>query len=185
MKNRCFWCNLNNPLYVRYHDDEWGVPCHDDRQLYELLMLECFQAGLSWECILNKREAFRIAYEGFDIERVIAFDERKIERLMSNPGIIRNRRKIEASISNSIVFRAVQLEMGSFDAYIWNFTGNRTIVESCTSRTSSPLSNAVSCDLRRRGMRFVGTVTIYAYLQSIGVVNAHTEECFRHPSHAR
>jgi len=132
--NRCAWVNLKNPLYIEYHDVEWGVPKHSDQELYELLILESFQAGLSWECILNKREAFRAAYDNFDIEKVIHYDEEKCQELLSNPAIVRNRRKVEASISNSRVFRQIQQEYGSFDAYIWGYTDGRTIVEDDTLR---------------------------------------------------
>ncbi len=174
---RCAWVNLKNPRYVRYHDEEWGVPLHDDRALFELLILETFQAGLSWECVLNKREAFRQAYDGFEIEKVVRYGEEKCAALMADAGIIRNRRKIEASIANSVVFRQIQVEFGSFDAYIWGFTGGQTVAEDYRLRTTSPLSDAVAGDLKRRGMRFVGSTTVYAYLQSIGVINGHGAEC--------
>jgi len=171
--------NLDNPRYVRYHDEEWSVPCHDDRALYELLILECFQAGLSWECVLNKREQFRRAYDGFDLDKVCAYDEEKLAALLADPGIIRNRLKVRASVRNSRVFREISREFGSFDAYIWGFTGGQTIREDCTLRTSSPLSDAVSRDLKKRGMTFVGTTIVYSYLQAIGVLAAHTADCFR------
>lgn len=177
--NRCAWVNLKNPLYIRYHDEEWGVPLHDDRALYELLILECFQAGLSWECVLNKREAFRRAYEGFEAEKVARYGEEDVARLMADAGIIRNERKVRASISNSAVFMRIQRERGSFDAYIWGFTGGKTVLEEYRLRTVSPLSDEVSADLRRRGMRFVGSTTLYSYLQAIGVIDAHGPECFK------
>jgi len=175
---RCFWVNLKNPVYIRYHDEEWSRPCHDDRALYELLILECFQAGLSWECVLNKREAFRRAYDGFDIGKVCAYGEEKIAELLTDPGIIRNRLKVRASIRNSQVFRTIQQEFGSFDRYLWGFTEGRSIREDCALRTSSPLSDAVSKDLKRRGMTFVGTTIVYSYLQAVGVLAAHAEGCF-------
>ena len=175
---RCPWVNGKNPLYIRYHDEEWSKPCHDDHALYELLILESFQAGLSWECVLNKRENFRRAYDGFDVDKVAAYDERKAEELLSDPGIIRNRRKVSASIRNSEIFREIQSEFGSFDRYIWGFTEGKSIREDCALRTSSPLSDTVSRDLVRRGMRFVGTTIVYSYLQAIGVLSAHTEGCF-------
>ena len=176
---RCPWVSLKNPIYVKYHDEEWSVPCHDDHALYELLILECFQAGLSWECVLNKRENFRRAYDGFDAGKVAAYGEEKISALLSDPGLIRNRRKVLASIRNSAVFLDIQAEYGSFDRYIWGFTdGGVPVREDCTLRTSSPLSDAVSKDLKRRGMSFVGTTIIYSYLQAIGVLAAHTEDCF-------
>lgn len=177
--NRCAWTNLNNPLYVRYHDEEWGVPLHDDQELFELLILEGFQAGLSWECILNKREAFREAFDGFDITRVSSYDDAKVEELLSNTGIIRNRRKVTASIANAKAFLQIQEEFGSFDAYIWQFTNGKTVVESYTERTTSPLSDQISKDLKKRGMNFVGSTIIYSYLQAIGIINAHGPECDR------
>lgn len=176
--NRCAWVNLKNPLYIEYHDAEWGVPKHSDQELYELLILESFQAGLSWECILNKREAFRAAYDNFDIEKVIHYDEEKCQELLSNPAIVRNRRKVEASISNSRVFRQIQQEYGSFDAYIWGYTDGRTIVEDDTLRTTSPLSDEISKDLKKRGMKFVGSTIIYSYLQAVGIINGHETDCF-------
>jgi DNA-3-methyladenine glycosylase I len=176
---RCFWVNLKNPAYVRYHDEEWGVPCHDDRRLLEFLILESFQAGLSWECILNRRKAFRRAYDDYDLGKIARYGARKIASLMADAGLIRNRRKIEASIRNSRVFREIQREFGSFDKYLWDFCGGRVSRESCDERTTSPLSDRLSADLKRRGMRFVGSTTIYAYLQSVGVVNGHTADCFR------
>ena len=177
-KKRCFWVNMKNPVYVQYHDEEWGCPCHDDQQLYELLLLECFQAGLSWECVLNKRESFRNAFDGFNINKVIAYDSRKMEELLADPGIIRNKLKVKASVKNSIVFKQIQDEYGSFDRYIWDFTNGKIIDEDCTRRTSSPLSDLISKDLKKRGMTFVGTVVIYSYLQAIGILNAHTKDCF-------
>ena len=178
--HRCGWVNLRNPHYVEYHDHEWGVPVHADRKLFELLLLECFQAGLSWECVLNKREAFRQAFDDFDVERISRYDAAKCEQLLAAP-IIRNRLKIQASVTNSRIFQKIQAEFGSFDAYIWGFTHGKTIRESCDLRTTSPLSDAIAKDLKRRGMKFVGSTTIYAYLQAIGVYDAHTEacDCFR------
>jgi len=175
---RCAWVNLANPLYVRYHDEEWSRPCHDDRTLYELLILESFQAGLSWECILNKRESFRRAYDSFDVDRVAAYGEEKIAALLADPGIVRNRLKVRASIRNSRVFLAIRAEFGSFDRYIWSFTGGVPVREDCRERSASPLSDAVSRDLKKRGMSFVGTTIIYSYLQAIGVLDAHAEGCF-------
>ncbi len=177
MKKRCFWVNLKNPLYVKYHDEEWGKPCHNDKLLYELLILESFQAGLSWECILNKRENFRLAYDNFEIDKVIKYDDKKIEELLSNEGIIRNRLKIKASIKNSIIFKQIQKEFKTFDNYIWSFSDNKIICESCAVKTKSPLSDKISKDLKKRGMTFVGTTIIYSYLQAIGVINAHEKGC--------
>lgn len=177
LTHRCAWTNMNNPLYVQYHDSEWGVPNHDDQALFELLILEGFQAGLSWECILNKREAFREAFDGFDIDTVGAYDEEKVAALMSDPAIVRNRRKITASIANAQVFKDIQEEFGSFDAYIWHFTDGETINESHTLRTTSPLSDEISKDLKKRGMKFVGSTIIYSFLQAIGIINGHEESC--------
>ncbi len=174
--HRCHWCNLQNPLYVAYHDREWGVPVHDDQQLFEMLILESFQAGLSWECILNKREAFRRAFDGFDCATVAAYDDAKIDALRHDATIVRNRQKIAAAVQNAQIFLKIQQEFGSFDRYIWHFSNYKTIVE--CGPTSSPLSDAISADLRRRGMKFVGTTIIYAFLQAIGIVWAHEKECF-------
>ncbi len=174
---RCSWVNLKNPLYVDYHDNEWGKPCFDDHQLYELLILESFQAGLSWETILNKRDNFRRAYDNFEIDKVIKYDEAKLEELRNNPGIIRNKLKIKASVKNSIVFKEIQKEFGSFSNYIWHFTNNQIIHEAYTIRTTSPLSDEVSKDLKKRGMTFVGSTIIYSYLQAIGVINGHSVDC--------
>lgn len=174
---RCAWVNEKNPLYVKYHDEEWGVPLHDDRSLFELLILEGFQAGLSWECVLNKRAHFREAFAGFRPEKVAAFTEADIGRLRADSGIIRNQSKIRAAVGNARAFLDIVREKGSFDSYIWSFTGGRQIRERYNLRTSSPLSDAVSADLRRRGMKYVGTTIIYSFLQAIGVINAHGEEC--------
>ena len=178
MKTRCFWVNLKNPLYVKYHDEEWGKPTHDDKSLYELLILESFQAGLSWECILNKRENFRKAYDNFDICKIIHYDNAKINELLQNKGIIRNKLKIHASIKNSKIFKEIQKEFGSFDKYIWGFTNNKIIKEDCSQYTKSQLSDAISKDLKKRGMTFVGTTIIYSYLQAIGIINGHCKNCY-------
>lgn len=177
MKERCRWANLKNPLYLKYHDEEWGRPLYDDKALYELLILESFQAGLSWECVLNKREDFREAFDGFDIEKVIAYGDEKIAELMQNEKIIRNRLKIRAAIKNSAVFQKIQEECGSFSSYIWGFTGGKIVYEEFTLRTTSALSDAVSKDLKRRGMAFVGSTIIYSYLQAIGIINGHEKGC--------
>ena len=177
-KNRCRWCNTNNPLYVDYHDKEWDVPVHDDGKLFEMLLLENFQAGLSWECILNKREAFRKAFDGFNSKKVAAYDDAKLKALRQNKGIVRNRLKISAAVDNAKVFMEIQKESGSFDRYIWSFSEGKTIYE--YNKTSSPLSDAVSKDLKKRGMKFVGTTIIYSYLQAIGIINSHEEGCWLH-----
>ncbi len=177
-KPRCAWVNPRNPVYVAYHDSEWGVPVHDDRALLEMLILECFQAGLSWECVLNKREAFRVAFDGFDLDVICDYDQEKIDALLGNKGIIRNRLKIQATVGNARVFRDVQAEFGSFDRYLWSWTDGKVVYE--TGVTSSSLSDAVSKDLKRRGMKFVGTTVVYSYLQAVGVIYSHDEGCFLH-----
>jgi len=161
---------------VEYHDKEWGIPNFDEQYLFEMLLLESFQAGLSWECVLNKREAFRKAYDGFDPEKIMHYTEAKQAELAENKEIIRNKRKIKASVENARIFRKIQEEYGSFSVYLQQFTEGKTIYE--TGRTSSPLSDAISKDLKQRGMKFVGTTIIYSYLQAIGVINSHEEECF-------
>ena len=173
---RCHWCNLSNPLYVAYHDHEWGVPVHNDRLLFEMLILEGFQAGLSWECILNKREAFRQAFDNFDYTQIAQYDTSKLNSLSQNPNIVRNRLKIAAAVTNAQVFMQIQAAYTTFDQYIWHFTNFTTIYE--YDRTTSPLSDTISHDLKRQGMRFVGTTIIYSYLQAIGIINSHTPHCY-------
>lgn len=175
-ENRCKWCNLKNQLYIDYHDNEWGILNCDENYLYEMLILESFQAGLSWECVLNKREAFREAYDNFDIDKVCSYGEDKINELLSNEKIIRNRLKVKASIDNSKIFKEIQREYGSFYHYLQKFTGNETIYE--IDVTSSELSDRISKDLKNRGMKFVGTTIIYSYLQAIGVIYSHEPDCF-------
>ena len=176
---RCRWCNGRNPLYVAYHDGEWAVPCHDDRALFELLILEGFQAGLSWECVLNKREAFRAAFDQFDWDKIAAYEEDKVAALLANPGIIRNRLKVRAAIRNAAIFRDIRAEFGSFDAYLSRFTGGQVLIEH--DKTTNELSDRLSRDLHRRGMRFVGSTIIYAYLQAIGAINSHEPDCDLYP----
>lgn len=173
---RCTWCNLNNPKYIEYHDHEWGKLNTDERYLFEMLILESFQAGLSWECILNKREAFKVAYEDFDIDKVIEFNEEKIEQLRNNPNIIRNKLKIKASISNAKIFKSIQEEYQTFYNYLCTFTHGKIIYE--TNKTTSDLSDSISNDLKKRGMKFVGSTIIYSYLQAIGVIYSHEKDCF-------
>ena len=175
-KTRCRWANPKNDDYLRYHDEEWGIPVYDDHKLFEMLILECFQAGLSWECVLNKREAFWQAFDGFDLEKVCAYDEDKINELRENPGIIRNRLKIRAAVNNARVFREIQGEYGSFSNYLWKWTENQVIYEK--DEVSSPLSDKVSKDLKKRGMKFVGTVIIYSYMQAVGGIYSHEDGCF-------
>ena len=173
---RCPWADPRDPLYLQYHDREWGVPVHEDQALFEMLLLESFQAGLSWACVLHKREAFRRAFDGFDPAAVEAYGEDKLAALQQDPGIIRNRLKLRAAVTNARVFRAIQREWGSFDRYLWHWTGGEVVRE--TGRASSPLSDQVSRDLRRRGMKFVGTVIVYAYLQAVGVIFSHEDGCW-------
>lgn len=174
---RCKWCNLNNELYVKYHDEEWGVPSYDDDYLFEMLILEGFQAGLSWECVLNKREDFRKSFDNFNIDKIINYDDKKIEELCNNTKIIRNRLKIKAMIKNAKIFKNIQKEYGSFCKYIWGFT-DKIIYEN--DKATSNLSDTISKDLKKRGMSFVGSTIIYSYLQAIGMINSHEDNCFMH-----
>ena len=178
-KTRCFWCNAKNPIYVKYHDEEWGVLRTDDEYLFEMLILESFQAGLSWECVLNKREAFRAAFDGFDREKVASYGEDKLAELAENKNIIRNRLKIRAAVTNAAVFGEIVDEFGSFYGYLKTFTHGEITCE--CDKTTSPLSDAISKDLKSRGMKFVGTTIIYSYLQAIGVINSHDKGCFLSP----
>ena len=175
-KNRCHWVNLNNPLYIAYHDSEWGVVSHDDAYLFELLLLESFQAGLSWECILNKREAFKKAFDNFDYQKIANYDEKKMNELINNVMIIRNKLKIKAAINNAKIFMDIQKEYGTFDKYIWRFSDGKVVKGDGTS-TRSNLSDKISADLSKRGMKFVGTTIIYSYLQAIGMINDHDKDC--------
>ena len=173
---RCKWCNLKNPIYIKYHDEEWGVPNFDEQYLFEMLILESFQAGLSWECVLNKREAFRKAFDGFSAEKIANYDDNKIAELQNNKDIIRNKLKIRAAVNNAKIFLEIQKEHGSFREYLKVFTGEQRIIE--VDKTTSSLSDALSADLVKRGMKFVGSTIIYSYLQAIGVISSHEEECF-------
>lgn len=175
-KKRCTWCNTKNPIYVEYHDNEWGKPNFDDRYLYEMLILESFQAGLSWECVLNKREHFRKAFDDFDPEKICLYDDNKINELMNNKKIIRNKLKIRASISNSLIFKRIVDESGSFYNYLRTFTDGKVFYEN--GKTTNFLSDAISADLSRRGMKFVGSTIIYSYLQAIGIIYSHDCGCF-------
>lgn len=175
-RGRCSWCNEKNELYVKYHDEEWGRPCFEEAYLFEMLLLESFQAGLSWECVLNKRESFRNAFDGFDVDSVAGFDEEKIEELCGNRGIIRNRLKIRAAVENAKVFRDIAKSHGSFGRYLKSFTGEGRIYE--RGKTTSALSDTISADLKKRGMKFVGSTIIYSYLQAVGVIHSHDEDCF-------
>jgi len=180
---RCPWCE-HSELYRQYHDEEWGVPVHDDIKQFEFLILEGAQAGLSWSTILNKRDGYRTAYDGFDPVKVAAYDDAKATELLNNPGIVRNRLKIAASINNAQHFLEVQQEFGSFDNYIWEFVGGRPIVNTFRKMSqvpaTSPESDALSKDLKKRGFKFVGSTIVYAHMQAAGLVNDHLVDCFRH-----
>ncbi|HKJ26294.1 MAG TPA: DNA-3-methyladenine glycosylase I [Anaerolineales bacterium] len=182
-KNRCQWAG-DDPLYVAYHDEEWGMPVHDDRELFELLILEGAQAGLSWITILRKREGYRQAFDNFDVKKVAAYDEARREALRNDPGIIRNKLKIKSAVQNAQAFLRVQEAFGSFDAYIWGFVDHKPILNAWQTMSdipaATPLSEQISKDLKERGFNFVGPTIVYAYMQSIGMVNDHTTDCFRY-----
>lgn len=179
--NRCSWCNTKNPLYIEYHDKEWGIPVYDDSKLFELLLLEGFQAGLSWECILNKREFFRKAYDNFNYEKIAKYNDKKINELYNNKNIIRNKSKINASINNAKIFINIKKEFGSFSNYIWSFTNNKIIKnKSGLIITTNNLSDKISYDLIKRGMKYMGSITVYSYLQAIGIINDHETCCFKY-----
>ena len=182
-KNRCSWCG-DNPLYISYHDEEWGVPLYDDQALFECLILETFQAGLSWITVLKKRENFRDAFDYFDYHKIATYDEKKIESLLQNSGIIRNKLKILSAISNAKYFIEIQNEFGSFRKYIWGFVNENSIKNNFKTSSEYPvktsLSETISKDLISRGFKFVGATTIYAFMQAIGIVNDHVESCFRY-----
>ena len=186
---RCGWSGLNDPLYREYHDREWGVPAHEDRVIFEFLLLEGAQAGLSWGTILSKRENFRQAFNNFDPVEVARFDARTVQRLLQNPGIIRNRQKVNSAVQNAKAFLRVQKEFGSFDSYVWSFVGGRTKVNKWGSLgeipVATPESAAMSKDLFRRGFRFVGPTICYAHMQATGMVNDHLVSCFRYRELAR
>jgi DNA-3-methyladenine glycosylase I len=181
-KQRCRWVALNDPDYVRYHDQEWGRPVHDDRLLFEMLILEGAQAGLSWSTILHKRAGYQRAFANFDPKKVARFDRARRAALMQDAGIVRNRLKIESAVGNAQSFLEVQREFGSFDHYLWSFVAGRPLVNGPTARTGvparTPLSDQISKDLSKRGFRFVGTTILYAFLQAVGVVNDHSRDCF-------
>lgn len=184
MKTRCEWCQNTFDEYERYHDEEWGVPVHDERTHFEFLVLESAQAGLSWATILKKREGYRKAFAGFDVNKVKGFSESDVGRLLKDSSIIRNKLKIEATINNAKRFVEIQNEFGSFDKYIWGFVGSTPIQNSWKNMkdvpVTTPESDALSKDLKKRGFKFVGSTTIYAHMQAIGMVNDHTTDCFRH-----
>jgi DNA-3-methyladenine glycosylase I len=179
---RCSWC-LSSDLYKKYHDEEWGVPVYDDQKLFEFLILETFQAGLSWITILNKRENFRSAFDSFDYKKIASYNEDKIQELIENAGIIRNKLKIRAAVSNALAFMMVQDEFGSFSKYIWGFVNgipidnNRQSLKEVPATT--PLSDVISKDLKKRGFKFVGSTVVYAHMQATGMVNDHVKDCFK------
>ncbi|AZJ36864.1 DNA-3-methyladenine glycosylase I [Tenacibaculum singaporense] len=183
MKKRCFWVS-DDPLYIEYHDNEWGVPVYDDDKLFEFLILETFQAGLSWITVLKKRENFRKAFDNFDYKKIAKYSEDKYEELLQDAGIIRNKLKIRATITNAQAFMKVQEEFGTFSKYIWAFTDGKPIVNKFEKREEVPatteLSDAISKDLKKRGFKFVGSTVIYAHMQATGMVNDHTTDCFRY-----
>ncbi len=183
MEERCGWC-LKNDLYIRYHDTEWGVPVHDDRLLFEFLILEGVQAGLSWLTVLQKRENYRKAYDGFDPERIAGYDEAKMLQLLQNEGIIRNKQKISASVNNARRFLDIQKEFGSFDRYMWSFIDFKPVINHFESLPEVPatsaISDKISKDMLKRGFKFVGSTIIYAHMQATGMVNDHLISCFRH-----
>ena len=178
---RCFWVDENSEIYTKYHDEEWGIPKHDDHELFELLILESFQAGLSWITILKKRENFKKAFDNFDIQKVANYNNEKIAELLSNTGIIRSKNKILSAINNAKIFMQIQKDFGSFANYIWSFTDNK-VLKNTTGKiiTSSSLSDEISKDLKKRGMKYVGTVIIYSYLQAIGIIDDHDQNCFKY-----
>ena len=181
-KKRCSWCK-DDPLYVAYHDTEWGVPIYDDRLLFEFLILEGMQAGLSWYTVLKKRPAFRAAFANFDAKKIVKFDQRKMDALLNDAGIIRNKLKINAAVQNAKVFLAVQREWGSFSNYIWHFVDNRSIQNNWANKqipAKTDISDAMSKELKKKGFNFVGSTICYAFMQAVGMVNDHAADCFRY-----
>lgn len=174
---RCGWANPANPLYLQYHDHEWGVPCHDELRLFEMLNLEGAQAGLSWETVLNKRENYRLAFDAWDAEKIALYDEVKIEKLMQNAGIIRNRLKIQAAILNAKAYLQLRAEFGGLDTYLWTHVQGQPILNKGERIVTTALSDQISKDLKKRGFKFVGSTIIYAYMQAIGMVNDHAHDC--------
>tara|TARA_R110002124_G_scaffold162063_4_gene329181 strand:+ start:5094 stop:5645 length:552 start_codon:yes stop_codon:yes gene_type:complete len=181
MQNRCFWVN-EDPLYIEYHDNEWGKPVYDDARLFEFLVLESFQAGLSWITILRKRENFRVAFDNFDYNKIANYQQDKFDELLQNSGIIRNKLKIKSAISSAKLFIEIQKEFGSFSKFIWNYVDGKPIINSFTTREDVPattqLSDEISKDLKKRGFKFVGSTIVYAFMQATGMVNDHTTNCF-------
>ncbi|MBD8529659.1 MULTISPECIES: DNA-3-methyladenine glycosylase I [unclassified Massilia] len=181
--HRCSWANPANPRYLDYHDHEWGVPCHDERRLFEMLNLEGAQAGLSWETILNKRESYRAAFDDWDAEKIARYDDAKVAQLLANPGIVRNRLKVAAAITNARAYLALRAEGQTLDAYLWAYVDGQPLVAQWPDGarpTKTALSDRLSKDLAKRGFKFVGSTIVYAYMQGIGMVDDHDPHCFRH-----
>lgn len=183
MKKRCEWCGTD-PLYIKYHDEEWGVPVHDDQKLFEMLILEGAQAGLSWITVLKKRENYRNAFSNFDALKISRYSDKKIAKLLVNPGIIRNKLKVNSTVTNARAFLQIQKEFGSFDKYIWQFVDGKPIINNFTNLKEIPasteISDRMSKDLKKRGFKFIGSTICYAYMQAVGMVNDHTTNCFRY-----
>ncbi|MFZ6873217.1 DNA-3-methyladenine glycosylase I [Undibacterium sp. Di27W] len=177
MKTRCSWANPSNPLYLHYHDHEWGQPCHDEVRLFEMLNLEGAQAGLSWETILNKRENYRVAFDGWDAKKIASYDDAKVASLLGNAGIVRNRLKVAAAITNAKAYLRLCEEKGSLDAYLWAYVDGKPIINGGERIITTELSDRISKDLLKRGFKFVGSTIIYAYMQGIGMVNDHATDC--------
>ena len=181
-RKRCFWVPPDDPLYLAYHDEEWGIPVHDDTTLFEMLILEGMQAGLSWITVLRKREGYRKAFDHFDVEKIVTYDDQKVEQLMQNPNIIRNRLKIKAVIQNAAAFRQIRSEYGSFDRFLWGYVDNIPLRLIRTGENDVPvrteLSDNVSADLKKRGFKFVGSAIICAYMHAVGLINGHSDDCF-------
>jgi DNA-3-methyladenine glycosylase I len=188
-KQRCGWANPANPLYLAYHDHDWGVPCHDETTLFEMLNLEGAQAGLSWETILNKRENYRVAFDGWDAKKIARYDDKKFAELMSNAGIVRNRLKIAATITNAKAYLILKKEVGGLDPYLWGFVNGKTIVNYIDDYKDAPpkteISERISKDMAKRGFKFIGPTIIYAYMQSIGMVDDHILTCFKRQKKSR
>jgi len=183
-KNRCPWAPINSEIYLKYHDEEWGVPVFDDQKLFEMLILEGAQAGLSWNTILQKRDNYRKAYSNFDVWAVAEYDQHKIQQMLENKGIVRNRRKIESSIQNAKIFIEIQQQYGSFSNYLWKYVDFKPITNHFDNMklvpATTPLSKIISTDLKKRGMNFVGPTIIYSFMQAVGIVNDHLTNCYRH-----
>lgn len=179
-KKRCKWVEDKEEIYIKYHDFEWGVPVYDDKKLYEMFLLECFQAGLSWITILKKRENFKKAFDNFDVQKIANYDDEKLEELANNPEIIRNRGKLKAAINNANIYLDIQKEFGSFCKYIWSFSNGKILKDTQENyKTQSAISDKISNDLKKRGMKYIGSITIYSYLEAVGIINNHTHECFK------